>query len=910
MSSETLFQIDAQIFGINKVICRHIDSLGTSTRGAVSQDILSQLRNFVEHIMLKYYANGKDIENSYDNICKAIDFVKAQGNLKVLRGFHDYLQIVASHYTLDEENSERLMLKYYEYLLRIKNLLQDSFSLNVLGNLDKFPLNMDSNMQGYYEKIADKIKSCNMQGSGKSEKYYIQKIKPFFIDQQVYYEVTFTPANDYASKSNRVIAFTDLEITDNYAVKFALAHDSIEVLGKTMPITVIVGWEVAIRDCEFKNFTRLIRGTAVRTGYAEQQGISLFLTSTGFNLTELVDFSDTEFQKIKQQAIQRAKGVVFFNDLERCRKIIKANAAGSNLLRYLLYHMNNKVIKNQRQTLANNNLSGLFLKNGCIPFDRMPFNTSPIGHNPRLGDLFACIDAAERQHEILARLVRNNTEIKGQLFTPVKDIVGFDGIAALVIIYNSTLWHGHFENSRLMIENGHIFINGYKNNTQFIITKLEDLAKSGVQNYSNSVDAWLNEPNHGVDCDEKKEALTKMFEQSRVALMYGSAGTGKSTLINHIAHFFADKKKLFLAQTNPAVDNLKRRVTASNCTFSTITKFLKSRSNVTDYDLLIIDECSTVNNLDMKDILIKATYKLLVMVGDSYQIASIRFGNWFSLARVFVPDTSVFELTKPYRSNNERLLTLWDRVRKMDNNILELITRSDYSISLDASIFDAAELDEIILCLNYDGLYGINNINRFLQESNLSISVSWGIQQYKVNDPILFNDTGRFAPLIYNNMKGWIVGIEILDSGEFTERIQFDIKLDTVINGVDAFDQDFELLDNSESANSVIRFCVNKLESADEDDDSTSKAVVPFQVAYAISIHKAQGLEYNSVKVVITDEIDELITHNIFYTAITRARNKLKIYWTPEVEQKVLSNIKPKNNNKDIQLLKRLTQVD
>ncbi|MBV7508618.1 ATP-dependent RecD-like DNA helicase [Bacillus sp. sid0103] len=910
MSNVTLFQIDAQIFNINKVICRHIDSLGTSPRGVVSQDILSQLRNFVEHIMLKFYANGKDIENSYDNICKAIDFVKTRGNLKVLRRFHDYLQIVASHYTLDEENSERLMLKYYEYLLRIKNLLHDSFSLDVLGNLDKFPLNMDSNMQGYYEKIADKIKGYNMQGVGKSEKYYIQKIKPFFIGQRIYYEVTFTPANDYASKFNRVIAFTSLEITDNYAVKFALAHDSIEILGKTMPIIVIVGWEVAIRDCEFKNFTSLIRGTAVRTGYAEQQGISLFLTSTGFNLTELVDFSDTEFQKIKQQAIQRAKAVVFFNDLERCREIMKVNAAGSNLLRYLLYHMNNKVIKNQQQSLANHNLSGLFVKNGCIPFDSMPFNTSPIGHNPRLGDLFACIDAAERQHEILARLVRNNTEIKGQLFTPVKDIVGFDDIAALVRIYNSTIWHGHLENSKLVIENGHIFINGYKNDTRFIIAKLEDQAKSGVQNYSNSVNAWLSEPNHGVDCDEKKEALTQMFENSRVALMYGSAGTGKSTLINHIAHFFADKKKLFLAQTNPAVDNLKRRVTASNCTFSTITKFLKRQSNGTDYDLLIIDECSTVNNRDMRDILIKATYKLLVMVGDSYQIASIRFGNWFSVARVFVPETSVFELTKPYRSNNEGLLTLWDRVRKMDDTILELITRRGYSTSLDVSIFDPAESDEIILCLNYDGLYGINNINRFLQESNLSVSVSWGIQQYKVNDPILFNDSGRFAPLIYNNMKGWIVGIEILDSGELTERIQFDIKLDTVINGVDAFGQDFELLDNSESANSVIRFCVNKLKNSDEDDDSSSKAVVPFQVAYAVSIHKAQGLEYNSVKVVITDEIDELITHNIFYTAITRARNKLKIYWTPEVEQKVLSNIKPKNNNKDIQLLKRLTRED
>jgi hypothetical protein len=253
-----------------------------------------------------------------------------------------------------------------------------------------------------------------------------------------------------------------LEITDNYAVKFALARDNIEILGKTMPIIAIVGWEVAVRDCEFKNFTSLIRGTPIATGYAEQQGISQFLTSTGFNLTEIVDFSDVEFQKVKQQATQRAKAIVFFNDLERCRAIMKANGAGSNLLRYLLYHMNNKVIKNQQQSLSNDNLSGLYVKNGCIPFDRIPFNSSPIGHNPRLGDLFACIDAAERQHEILARLVRSNTEIKGQLFTPVKDIVGFDDIAALVRAYNTALWYGHRENSKLVIETDHIFINGYK----------------------------------------------------------------------------------------------------------------------------------------------------------------------------------------------------------------------------------------------------------------------------------------------------------------------------------------------------------------------------------------------------------------------------------------------------------------
>lgn len=900
-------RIDRQIVIIDKTICRHIDSLPASPRGVVSQDILSQLRNFVEHVMLKFYANGQDIDNSYENICKAIDFVKARGNLRVLKRFHDYLQIVASHYTLDEENSERLMLKYYEYLLKIKNLLREKFFLDVFYNIDKFPLKTDSNLQEYYEKIADKIRQYNTQGVGKSEKYYIQKNKPFFVGQQVYYEVTFAPANNYASKFNRVIAFTSLEITDNYAVRFNLVHDCIGILGKTMPIIIIVGWEVAVRDCEFKNFTSLIRGTPITTGYGEQQGISQFLTSTGFNLVELVDFSDGEYQKVKHQATQRAKTIVFFNDLDRCRAIIKENGAGSNFLRYILYHMNNKIIKNQQQSRSNDNLSGLYVKNGCIPFDSMPFNSSPIGHNPKLSDLFACIDASERQHEILARLVRNNTEINGQLFTPQKDIVGFEDIAALVAAYNTALWYGHREDSKLVIEASHVFINSYKNDTRFIINKLGDLAKSGVQNYSNSVRAWLSEHNHGVDCHEKKEALTQMFEKSRVALVYGSAGTGKSTLINHIAHFFADKEKLFLAQTNPAVDNLKRRVTSSNCTFSTITKFLKMQSIITDYDLLIIDECSTVNNRDMRNILTKATYKLLVLVGDSYQIASIRFGNWFSVAHAFVPENSVFELTKPYRSDNEGLLLLWDRVRKMDDTILELITRQGYSTTLDVSIFAPAGADEIILCLNYDGLYGINNINRFLQESNPCVAVSWGIQQYKVNDPILFNESERFAPVIYNNMKGQIIGIKILDSERPTERIQFDIKLDKVINGIDAFEQDFALIGNSESGNSIIQFCVHKTESADEDDDGSSRSVVPFQVAYAVSIHKAQGLEYDSVKIVVTDEIDELMTHNIFYTAITRARNKLKIYWTPEVEQKVMGSIKPKNSNKEIALLKTLS---
>ena len=116
---------------------------------------------------------------------------------------------------------------------------------------------------------------------------------------------------------------------------------------------------------------------------------------------------------------------------------------------------------------------------------------------------------------------------------------------------------------------------------------------------------------------------------------------------------------------------------------------------------------------------------------------------------------------------------------------------------------------------------------------------------------------------------------------------------------------EFELLEQQiypKVSNSVIRFSVYKNKNTDL-DNLDLRTIIPFQVSYAVSIHKAQGLEYNSVKVVITDEIDEMITHNIFYTAITRTKSQLKIYWSPEVENKILSAIKPKNSNKDVNLL-------
>lgn len=99
--------------------------------------------------------------------------------MKLLYKFHNYLQIVASHYTLDEENSERLMLKYYKYLLETRILLREKCGLEVLSNLEKFPLNVDKNLQEYYERISNKVDRYDTRLAGSGEKYYIQKSSHF-----------------------------------------------------------------------------------------------------------------------------------------------------------------------------------------------------------------------------------------------------------------------------------------------------------------------------------------------------------------------------------------------------------------------------------------------------------------------------------------------------------------------------------------------------------------------------------------------------------------------------------------------------------------------------------------------------------------------------------------------------------
>lgn len=901
------FDVKNNLLNADEAICKHLDRFSLLNRSDISQDILSHLRNFIEAVFLLFYANNlPESTISYEYIEKAKSYIKSKGQLQFLYNFYSSLQISVSHYTLSEDNSERLMLKYVRNLIKIKEIVKEKFHINLLHNLNNFPLNLDSSLNEYYDKISEKLYSNFTLNTSYSEsqKYYVQKIKPIFCKNHTFYEISITPAIDLLNKNNRIIVFSKNEIVENYSVKLRLKNDFIEYLGTKILVTFVDSWHVSIRTCEYKNFTYIVTGSKPDISYKEQDFLNNYLTQTQIPLNTIVSLNE-EFESFSQLYCNQTKSQEFLEVLKKCKKIIDNNQKGKNILLYLLYFFNNSVIKKQLNQQPNNKLSELYLRNGCIPFDEMPYATSLIQHNPNFSFLENCISLDHKEHKLLARKIRLNTEENKELFTPLKSFeLKVDEISKLVKNYNELLWIGHREIRKIMIDQGQLFINGYKKDTCDIIKKIQSFSHNGVDNYNSNINQWINNNNIIFDCDEKREAITKMFQTSKVAIIYGSAGVGKTTLVGYVSKFYSNEKKIFLSQTNTALSNLKRSTNTLNSDYFTVFDFVKNNHKLNNQCfLLAIDECSTISNRDMISILTYCKFEILLLVGDTYQINSIQFGNWFSALKCFTKN-NVIELNKAYRTQNKNLVALWDRVRKNDQNIMEILTKSNFSSKLELSLLDydhENKNDEIILCLQYDGLYGINNINRYLQEKNPNKAVSWGILNYKVDDPVIFNDNERFGHVLYDNLKGKIVRINITNYNS----IEFDIEVPICINKNDQNNQ-YKLI-NCNNESSTVRFTVSQIN--DSDDDSSSQ-IVPFQIAYALSIHKAQGLEYDSVKIIIADECDNLITHDIFYTAITRARNSLKIFWSPEVCNKILSNFKTHNIGKDICLLKQYLPKD
>ena len=151
-----------------------------------------------------------------------------------------------------------------------------------------------------------------------------------------------------------------------------------------------------------------------------------------------------------------------------------------------------------------------------------------------------------------------------------------------------------------------------------------------------------------------------------------------------------------------------------------------------------------------------------------------------------------------------------------------------------------------------------------------------------------------------DNLKGIIVEIEKED-----DQIAFTIDVETIITEQQCKSDQIEYIDilDEKTRIKLIVYAFDEDEIDDEED--AKKTIIPFQLAYAVSIHKAQGLEFDSVKVVIPSVNTEKITKGVFYTAITRTKKKLKIYWSSETMQAIISGFSSEHSGfKSLQIIK------
>ena len=313
-----------------------------------------------------------------------------------------------------------------------------------------------------------------------------------------------------------------------------------------------------------------------------------------------------------------------------------------------------------------------------------------------------------------------------------------------------------------------------------------------------------------------------------------------------------------------------------------------------------------ISNEDIISVLSKQRYKAIVMVGDICQIESIKYSNWFQLCNRYFEAGIKYELSYIHRTTDEDLLDLWDCVRKNKERAIAIMNNQEYTQPLSDQIFEKGIDDEIVLCLNYDGMYGINNINKIRQGANPNPEFTFGVDTYKIGDRILFNDCPRFKDFLYNNLKGIVQDIDI---DEENRCWWFTIEIDEADVDMDYCPLDVKVYESEKDDKINVCFKVN--EYVDKDDDENEYGhIIPFNLAYAISIHKAQGLEYESVKIVITSNIEDRITKNIFYTAITRSKKFLKIYWNSDSQTKIFDSFSKNNSNRDIAIIRQKMKTE
>ena len=125
----------------------------------------------------------------------------------------------------------------------------------------------------------------------------------------------------------------------------------------------------------------------------------------------------------------------------------------------------------------------------------------------------------------------------------------------------------------------------------------------------------------------------------------------------------------------------------------------------------------------------------MILAGDIYQLEAIEFGNWFYYTKeIILTKGAKVELSNTWRTDDQKLIELWNEVREHKPLITEKMAMDGpFSEELGANLLKKdGYKDNVVLCLNYDGKFGLNNMNNYFQCANHEgEAVVWGEWIYK-----------------------------------------------------------------------------------------------------------------------------------------------------------------------------------